>query len=253
MFVCYLDDSDAEQSSVMTLAGYVSTLDQWEKFERRADRYLNAYGVPILHAKEFHDTKGVHKGWSQVKKNAFIDGLYNIAADTVMFGLSRSAQKKTFRDVKAATNINPHMSAYGYAFGTIVHAIARGSSVSEQVQKEGLSFVVESGHNNNAEVEKFFHKVKNQEIYKGILRSFSFSGKAESRAIQLADFYAFYSRRYAAKLDGVARDVSLAPEKNYGRFVHRFLHHGFTISNPYAKKHDHWSDGDYAPGKDALA
>ena len=250
MFVCYLDDSDAEQSSVMTLAGYTASLENWEKFEKRADRLLNSYGVPILHAKEFQDTKGAHKGWSQVKKNAFIDGLYGIAAATVTVGLSRSAQKKTFRARQLETGINPWMSAYGYAFGSIIHTLTRGSSLSAQIQKEGLSFVVESGHKNNAEIEQFFHKVKNQEIYKGILRSFAFSGKAESRAIQLADFYAFFSRRHAAKLDVHNGKVILPPEKMYGRFVHRLPHEGFTITDPYAKKLDHWSEGDYSPSSD---
>lgn len=245
MYVCYLDDSDAEQSSVMTLAGYTSTLDDWEKFEKRADRFCNAYEVPILHAKEFHDGKGCHKGWSQTKKNAFIDGLYNIAADTVLVGLSRSAQKKTYRDRKAETGLNASMSAYGYTFASIIHTLARGSGLSKRIQEQGLSFVVESGHNNNEEIEKFFHRVKNQEIYKGILRSFTFSGKDESRAIQLADFYAFYSRRHAAKLDVHNGKVVLPAEKNYARFVHRLPHDGFTIADPYALKRDHWREGDY--------
>ena len=59
----------------------------------------------------------------------------------------------------------------------------------------GVSFILEHGHGNNAEVEQGFQNVRQQHKLEGVLRSLSFHAKQDSRAIQLADLYAYYSRR----------------------------------------------------------
>ena len=200
-------------------------------------------------AKEFHDTKECHKGWSKIRKNAFVDELYDIAAQFVSVGINISCKKKSYRDSQNKPRGNKWMSAYGYAFGTILHTIARGSPLSEIAQSSGLSVIVESGHNNNNEIAKFFNKVKDQDIYKGILKSFTFSGKEDSRAIQLADFYAFYSRRHAARLESHLGKKDMKPEPMYLRFVDRFPHWGYTVTDPYSKSYENWWDADYDPNK----
>jgi L-ribulose-5-phosphate 3-epimerase UlaE len=57
-------------------------------------------------------------------------------------------------------------------------------------------FLVETGNNNNSEIGNFFHKMTKQPAFEGSLRSISFVTKDSCRAIQLADFFAFYSRRH---------------------------------------------------------
>ena len=59
----------------------------------------------------------------------------------------------------------------------------------------GVSFILEHGHGNNAEVEQRFQGFRQRHKLKGVLRSLSFHAKQDSRAIQLADLYAYYSRR----------------------------------------------------------
>jgi hypothetical protein len=71
---------------------------------------------------------------------------------------------------------------------------------------EGVSFILETGHENNVEAEGVFHDVRR--LYgdaAAALRSISFVPKESSRAIQMADLFAFYSRRH-----GVA--MHLAPD-----------------------------------------
>lgn len=242
MFVCYLDDSDAEQSAILTLAGYVAPLSSWEAFEAEADPIFANYGVPILHAKEFHDTKDAFKGWSGVKKNSFVDELYAVARRSVSFGISRSIHKKTYKERQFETGLNKSMSAYGVLFSAIMVAVSRQNSLAKLVQEQGLSFIVESGHNNNEEIEQYFHRFKNWEMFDGVVRSLSFSGKAESRAIQLADFYAFYSRREAARSARFDNKLALPRERIFERFRKTLPHHEFVAKDPYVSQLDDWHD-----------
>ncbi len=55
--------------------------------------------------------------------------------------------------------------------------------------------MLESGHENNGEAEQTFHSVRNEHGIEDILHSISFVPKGHCRAIQLADLFAFYSRR----------------------------------------------------------
>lgn len=249
MFVCYLDDSDDNQSSVLTIAGYFGSLENWELFEARAEPICQSYGVDILHAKDFHHSKGAFKGWSLIKKRTFIDELYGPIEDLIDFGISRSVRKESYRQRKKETGRNAGMSAYGVAFASIMFTIVRGNSESERIRNEGVSFVVESGHNNNAEIEQYFHKMKSHAKFEGAIRGLTFSGKAESRAIQLADFYAFYSRRHAALLDPHEGRIRAPADQMFARFGKRISHFNNVITNAYAGEIRNTDEADFVPDR----
>ena len=67
--------------------------------------------------------------------------------------------------------------------------------VRAAIQAEGISFILERGHKNNSEVKLLFREVRQRHNLEGVLESISFQAKHDSRAIQLADLFAYYSRR----------------------------------------------------------
>jgi hypothetical protein len=196
VLVCYLDDSGTSGSPIVTMAGFITSLGIWETLEASLNDLMNEHGVPVFHAKEFHDTKPPFKGWTRDKKERFADDLFSIV-DAKIFGISLSAQKDVFAAYKKETQTFASTSAIGTCFGMIVHDILRIPLFVAGARKEGLSFMVESGNSNNGEIEKHFHALSKERTYEGVLRSITFISKAHCRAIQLADFLAFYSRRQA--------------------------------------------------------
>jgi hypothetical protein len=215
VFVCYLDDSDAELSSIVTLAGYVARLELWQLFEQKAGPIFNRYNVSVLHAKELHDTDGCFRGWSMLKKRSFIHDVYALANRCVAFGISVSARKNRIKQWRRERPKNSGMSAYGVCFSSIMHTVIMNNSLRKEIQSDGISFIVESGHRNNAEIEKSFHRQSKLEFYTGIARSISFADKQSSRAIQIADFFAFYSRRAEATSDRFDGKLSLPGNQLY--------------------------------------
>lgn len=194
--VCYLDDSDHNQSSIATLAGYVASVDNWKIVEQDLEAVCQRYSVDILHAKEFHQTKGCFKRWSRTRKQQFVDDLY-ARANQLTWGVSFSGAKN-WRDVKHQVPGHERMSLFGVMFASIMFQLVYGNPFAKLFQRDGLSFMIESGHRNNSELEQYFHNMRGFDTYKGKINSISFVSKDSSRAIQLADFLAFHSRRWAA-------------------------------------------------------
>lgn len=144
--------------------------------------------------------------------------------------MSVHIDRKNYRARQEELNLNIGMSAYCVGFSAIVHTVARGNSVWEQVDREGLRFVVEHGNQNNAEIAIHFEILRTHELYGDCLKSIEFSTKDGSRAIQLADFFAFYSRRWADR--SLAGGGNLRTERDEElRALDKYLPHNMHVVN----------------------
>ena len=63
------------------------------------------------------------------------------------------------------------------------------------LKEHGFAFLLESGNPHNSGIERFFHNMAKDRGFEGVFRGISFVPKNRCRAIQLADFFAFYGRR----------------------------------------------------------
>lgn len=221
VFQCYLDDSGTSGLPIVTMAGFVAHMHLWEELEPKFDEVLERYGVPILHTKEFHDTKGSFAGWSKLKKRTFAEELFTVAHGK-MLGLSMSTRKRAWAEEQKETGQLPSMSAYGVCFSAILMQVVTEPQLGKHLRETGVSFLVESGNKNNAEIEQLFHSLTKMPQFKGCLRSISFINKDACRAIQVADFFAFYSRRYMRDIDRFGGKLSL-PSSPYHETIRRHV------------------------------
>ena len=231
---------------VVTMAGFVTRSNQWKELEPKLDAVMNAYGIPVFHAKEFHDTKPPFHGWTRIKKRSFADELFAITG-SVLYGLSMTIRKADFVKAQAETGLYPNMSAIGVCFSTIMTRIVANPDpqFAAAIKEDGISFLVESGNRNNSEIESFFYQMAQQETFEGALRSISFISKRRCRAIQLADFYAFYSRRYMRNHDRFSGKLALPAFpfiETMKRHCHIWLRGGFGRSQPTSVNLDNLPD-----------
>ena len=207
VFVCYLDDSGKDRENpITTLAGYVAMEAAWTLFERNVEPVFKEFGVEILHTKDLHDTKGEFKLWSRDMKEKFVSRVCEVMAQNVLLGISVSVDKEIYqvrREESRAKGVEK-ISPYNYCFRVLWDRLLsdRNSWVSDEISQvrdairaEGVSFILECGHENNAEVQQGFQEVRQRHKLEGVPGSVSFHAKQDSRAIQLADLYAYYSRR----------------------------------------------------------
>jgi hypothetical protein len=244
MFECYLDDSGTSGLPIVTLGGFYAPKTNWEALEPILDSLLNEYGIPVFHAKQFHDTKTPFENWRRVKKRSFTDELFGTTHGQIA-GVSVAIKRGEFEQAKKDQSKWDNMSAIGVCFSAIMVKIVTDKETGPVIKNQGISFLVEAGNRNNAEIENFFNKMAKEPVFEGCLRSINFISKSNCRAIQLADFLAFYSRRNLrdhARFDGkislpacpildimrrhgpIWQNVSRGLPKSTGRWIGKDLH-----------------------------
>ena len=211
VLVCYLDDSGKDsQNRVTALAGFVAPAIHWEAFEIAVEPVFREHGVDVLHTRQLHNTDGCFKGWSINKKRAFVGELGRHMAPFIPLGLCVGAVKSTYALRAEQSGRKRTVSAYTFCFNVIVDWLFTDIRVGQAANRDGVAFVLEAGHERNGEAEQSFYDIQKRHRADITLGSMSFVGKTNCRAIQVADFLAFYARRH-----GGAQERA-APEKRAG-------------------------------------
>jgi hypothetical protein len=213
MLVCYLDDSGKDpQNPITTLAGFIARTEEWEAFEEEVEPIFDTYKVDVLHSKRLHDTDGCFTGWTRIKKQTFVREICAAMAPHVPLGLSMSVLKSVYRQ-RVKDSPDRKITPYAYCFTAIFNWALNDIRIGRESNTDGVSFILETGHHHNPDAERCFHAVRQKFGLQSRLRSISFVGKEDCRAIQMADLLAFYTRRH-----GVATEKTRAGRSRSAEF-----------------------------------
>jgi hypothetical protein len=202
VLVCYLDDSGKDpQNRITNLGGYIARAEAWAAFETEVERWFDEFGVKCLHAKELHDTDGEFNGWGVLRKQAFVARIYQVMSRHVLLGVAAAAVKDSYKRRARESERKRTITPYTFCFNLIVEWILTGVITGREAHAHGVELKLESGHENNGEVKEYFYDMRKRHKLESVLRSIDFVKKEDCRAIQIADLFSFYSRRYGAALE----------------------------------------------------
>jgi len=228
---CYLDDSGKDpQNRITTLAGYIAKEDQWRDFEVAVEPIFDELGVSVSHAKDLHNTDGEFAGWSVLKKQSFIARICRVLSRYAVLGVSMSVLKETYEARAAESGRVRTVTPYAFCFSVIMEWLLTDVRVGRLVHTDGVSFILELGHENNPEAEEQFHWIRKHHKLENVLRSICFVGKEGSRAIQMADLLAFYSRRHGAAMERapIQERANVSPVTMINIITEATAHRGFV-------------------------
>jgi len=227
VFVCYLDDSDAELSRVATIGGYIATPSGWDLFEKHAAKVFTAHGITALRGKDFHHKVGQFKGWSDERRINLVDDLYRPLGQMLTMGISSSAGKTQTKKMKSLDKHYSSVSPYGSTFQMLMGRLFHDDRWALLFRQKGVAFVIEAGNLNNSGLQTYFNAMtKPGAPLEEQARSITFVPKNSSKAIQLADFHAFHARRYHAK-HASRDDIDIPPDGVFARILDHLYHeHG---------------------------
>jgi len=234
--IIYLDDSDSDQSSVITIAGYAGLASAWNIVEEHLEGVCAKYDVEILHAMKFVGTKGSFKDWKWAKKIGFVEELYS-GPTNQLIGLSFSGAK-SFKTIKEQHKVFASSSLFEHEFVRLVGFLTRFHPNAAAIRREGLSFVIETGHKNNKGIQKWFDNASENGDLKGVLRSLTFVAKDSCRAIQISDFLAYHARQWSAKCAVHFNEVVIPKEVVLKTMCDLVPHHFDMISRPAIRTFD---------------
>ncbi len=232
VLACYLDDSSAESASVQTIAGYVADANAWAEFESEAEALCDLLQIDVIHGRELEAGKGCFSNWTVPRKIEFLVRLGEIIRPKLLFGISRSVIKDIYKSRKLKSDSS--LSAYGFGFESISFALSQAGEfgTSAEVQENGIAYRIEAGHPNNPDLQRYV----DQQVRMGKFHNsttITFVDKKSCRAVQLADLYAFFSRRAANRYAKTKGRLIFLPDPLFHHIQRRLTHHTGLIEDPY--------------------
>lgn len=198
--VCYLDDS-SEAGIVSSIGGYVAKTEDWIRYEQLAPSIYKRFGLKVLHTKDLHGTKREFKGWTVEKKKNFVEELFDAAKSCNVIGVSACIRNSLGKEFTQSNKITAHISTLGLLFAWVVTSFnSKGSFYPIAHPCPDLSLIVEAGNRHNSGVLHHFNQVREKGSGFDFAKELAFVGKKDCYAIQLADFWAFYSRRHGSRI-----------------------------------------------------
>jgi hypothetical protein len=242
VLACYLDDSDATTSKVSTIAGYVAHEDGWQRFEQMADEICGRYNVDLIRGRQIDGRMDCFAGWSLLKTEGFLDEIGRALPGNILFGISRSIGKDNWklrrRQLMALDSLHKRtfssLSAFGFCFASIAIDLKDNDDfeVASEVQSNGIAYMIESGSKNNPDI----HRYVDAQRKKGSLHVNTIVtevDKRSCRAIQVADLYAFYSRRRMNKFSRFKGKLEFVPDIHKIHVQPRIKHDMGFIEEPF--------------------
>jgi hypothetical protein len=234
MLVCYLDDSGKDpQNRITNIGGYIAKDEEWQAFETEVETWFVEFGVKIVHAKDLHDTDGEFKGWAVLRKEAFVARIYQVMSRHILFGMAVAAAKDAYRRRAGESDRKKTVTPYTFCFNVIIDWILTGIITGKEAHENGVKFILEQGHENNREVEEHFYDIRKRHNLESVLHSISFVGKESCHAIQVADLFSFYSRRYGAALEAAPLNErrKISPARIINVMTERLPHRSFVATD----------------------
>lgn len=230
--VAYLDDSGKHDSAVVTMAGFVSRARDWTLFEQGSEALFLESGVNVFHAKEFSNGKDDFRGWTDARKREFAEDWFDVAESAgIMRGISMSVVKSNFDDARREHKLLPNTSAYGYCLHIICKTIFQDQEVWDAIETDQFSVVLESSRKKSDRgVGNTFDRLMDENGLTDHIQSFSVARKDSSRALQLADYLAYFSwqpAEQAARDELISRslyrDIATSRVYTYGELAEGFF------------------------------
>ncbi len=216
VLVCYLDDSGKDpQNPITCIAGYAASDEIWKSFESDAEPVFQKYiGSEPLHAKDMYHGEGLYEGWSVIKKQSFIAQVCLKLYPARPFGVSFSVRKAPYaarakealqRGLRKRT-----VTPYTFCMEAILNWLLLDVEWGKLAHEKGLALILESGNEHNNEAKKALDDIKKIHGLEQV-RSLTFASKADCRAIQMADMFAFYTRRHNRKIQEPGNEPEVDP------------------------------------------
>jgi hypothetical protein len=115
-FSAYFDDGGTpDEGKFLFVAGFISTVGEWSRFNRRWWKHLDDYGIRDFHMKDFAQSKGQFEKWKgkELKRKKFLNGLIREIVMHAACGFSSGVDLSAWQTANAKymlreSNITPY-------------------------------------------------------------------------------------------------------------------------------------------------
>lgn len=219
MLRAFFDESGhASDSSIVAIAGFMATEDEWRLFDERWRNVLVEFGVTEFHAAKIGRPYGLYRGWTSERSEQFLQACIDAITAGDLIGISHSV---IVADYERVVNANYWFakkfgSAYRLCYeGSIQAAVnwlrRNPSCAGERLE---VTFADNSEYGRSAKLEG--ERYVNHPLYSAEIAGVSSASAREIAAVQAADLLAYETFKYTREHfeDGTV----VSPRGSYLRF-----------------------------------
>jgi hypothetical protein len=154
MFTAYFDTSGNRRTSVLTVTGFVSRVEKWDRFDRDWKAILSREGVAIMHMTDFASSQKEFSGWrgQTERRRKFIADLSACIQRHTNKGFGSSVLTEDFDKVNARYRL---AESAGSPFAMSVRACLGGLTKwakRKHISTDKLLVAIESGDEDQSEL-----------------------------------------------------------------------------------------------------
>lgn len=197
MLWAYLDESGTHQGSPVVVVGcYVSTAEQWTRFDTEWATLLKERNLPFFHMTDFVARQGPYTGWSEAERERFI----RVAITTIVLRTQYRLAVGLPLEELARTEHFQHLG-HPYTLGVIECVKYVGQWMRRYHPSEYVSYVIETGTGHGDEVTRCLNYMRSQPDLRDLHRlgPHTFAEKRSVRQLQASDVLAYECWREATK------------------------------------------------------
>jgi len=184
-YSAYFDASGTSDSAVITVAGFVSTVKKWERFEKEWNAVLNREGIKVFHMTDFVSSrKDFAKGWRNEteRRRMFIGDLANCLYRNVNKSFRTTLVVQDFKKVNSRFLLTEH-DGTPYSLCALMSVFTLRLWAKRKGVEKHLVYYFEDGDKGKGHFER---------SHKGIWKTAPlFATKEEATPLQAADFAAW--------------------------------------------------------------
>ena len=192
MFTVYFDESGTHtESEAVSVGGYLSTVDQWERFQNSWDEILKEAGIEFFHMTDHQNRQGPYKNWSEFKHRRVLEKLIIEIRSRTRVPIGASVPVADFAEYQKVCEASQECSAYTFCAVQCLSQV--GEWADQYGHDEPIAYVLESGAGFNKQLDKLRDELGGNEVRKKRYRfgSLTIADKRQMNPLQAADILAY--------------------------------------------------------------
>jgi len=189
VLAAYVDESGIHQGSpAIIVAAYVSTVDQWGRFDREWSDLLRQEGLSCFHMTDYENRRREFTDWDQARRIRVMGQVTAIIHRRTQLRVGVGVNRI---DLETHLPFDDGTSAYTYCAMELVKQV--GTLMRRYHPKDRVSYIFESGTGFGGQVTDFMNVMRSAPHIRDHHRlgSHSFGDKRELTPLQAADVLAY--------------------------------------------------------------
>jgi len=210
----YLDESGTDTSGeVMTLAGFVSSTEQWAEFSERWHGFVvNDWKLSAWHMADFEARRGEFKDWPRDEEaKRRLGSLLDLITEYAMCLVGVAFPRWLYRKVYKPRNDAHEQAAMYFLAAGMTFSLA-GRFARDQVPPQSIDFVYEDGARGSGFVRDTYELRVPRDIKENVgFNSLTLASKTDFEPLQAADILAYETYRHFPRWAGTEKRPTRYP------------------------------------------